>query len=88
MAAGKTSHSGAHAGARVDITKANKARRAKKRAKIAASPKTKARAEARKARAHAKRMANALKPRKEEPIVKQHPGAIINELGEQVGLVE
>ena len=70
MASGKSSHSGAHKGARVDITKANKARRAKKRARLALNPKVALRAEARKAKFAARRIAKlAKKTKKPESVV-------------------
>lgn len=69
MASGKSSHSGAHKGARVDITKANKARRAKKRAKVAASPKTLARREHRQIVALNKRIQKRNKQNKPETVV-------------------
>jgi hypothetical protein len=77
MASKHTPHSGAHGPARIDITKKNKARRAKRRERIAAK-----RADKNKSLEGAKRFARDCK------VSAQEPGAIINELGEQVGLVE
>jgi hypothetical protein len=69
MASGKASHSGAHKGARIDVTKANKARRAKRRARLALNPKVALRAEARKAKFAARRIAKAnKKTKKPEPV--------------------
>jgi hypothetical protein len=67
---GKAPHSGAHAGARIDITKKNKLRRAKKRARLALNPKVALRSEARKAKFEARRLAKlAKKTKKPEPVV-------------------